>query len=69
MPLIFPTFEKQPANESNAVGSAIDLMVAQQRAQSRANMQQLQQARALEAKRQRQESLDAARVLTTGCQR
>jgi hypothetical protein len=61
----WPTFQKQPSNESNAVGSAVDAMVSAARAESAANMRQLQQARAAEAKRQRQESLDASKVLTT----
>jgi hypothetical protein len=44
-------------------------MVERGRAQSAANMRQLQTARAAEAKRQRQESLDAARVLDTDFRR
>ena len=69
MPLIFPKFEKQPSNESNAVGDAVNQMVKRELGQSAANMRQLQAARATEARRQRQESLDAARVLETEYQR
>jgi hypothetical protein len=65
----WPKFEKQPSNESNVVGSAVDVMVAQHRAQSAANQKQLQAARAAEARRQRQESLAAAAVLDTEYQR
>jgi hypothetical protein len=65
----WPKFEKQPSNESTAVGDAVNVMVNEHRAQAAANMKQLQQARAAEAKRQRQESLDAAKVLDTEYQR
>jgi len=65
MPMQWPTYEKQPISESNAVGNAIDVMVAQQRAQSEANMRQLQAARAADAKRIRQEDIDAAKVLNS----
>ena len=69
MPLIFPKFEKQPSNESNAVGDAVNVMVARERASAAANMRQLQTARAAEARRQRQESIDAAKVLDTDFRR
>lgn len=69
MPLIFPKFEKQPSNESNAVGDAVNVMVKRELAQSAANMRALQQARAAEAKRQRAESLAAAAVLDTDFER
>ena len=65
----WPKFEKQPSNESNAVGSAVDVMVARERASAAANMRQLQTVRGAEAKRQRQESLDAAAVLDTDFRR
>lgn len=60
--LKYPQFTK-PNNESDAVGNAIDIMVAQQLATAAANVKQLQAARAEEARRLRQESLDAAKVL------
>jgi HK97 family phage major capsid protein len=43
MLLIFPKFEKQPSNESSAVGSAVDVMVAQHRAQSAGTIPTLNQ--------------------------
>jgi hypothetical protein len=65
----WPKFEKQPSNESNAVGDAVNQMVARERASAAANMRQLQTVRAAEAKRRRQESIDAARVLDTDFKR
>jgi len=62
--LKFPQFTNPP-NESNAVGNAVDLMCKRELAQSAANYKALQAARAAEAKRQRQESIEAARVLDT----
>ena len=43
--LKYPQFTK-PNNESDAVGNAIDIMVAQQLATAAANVKQLQAARA-----------------------
>jgi len=65
----WPRFEKQPSNESNAVGDAVNQMVARERASAAENMRQLQAARAAEAKRQRAESLAAAAVLDTDFKR
>ena len=65
MPMQWPTYEKQPSNESNAVGNYIDFQVAKQLAQSAANLRHLQAARAEEAKRTRQESIAAQRVFDT----
>jgi hypothetical protein len=65
----WPKFEKQPSNESTAVGDAVNVMVKRELAQSAANMRQIQAARAAEARRQRQESLAAAAVLDTEYQR
>jgi hypothetical protein len=67
--LRWPTYEKQPSNESTAVGDAVNVMVNEHRAQAAANMKQLQQARAAEARRQREESLAAAAVLDTDFRR
>jgi hypothetical protein len=65
----WPKFEKQPSNESSAVGDAVNQMVARERASAAANQKQLQAARAAEARRQREESLAAAAVLDTTYQR
>jgi hypothetical protein len=70
MSLNWPTYAKQePNNQTDPVGNAVNVMVSEHRAQAAANMRQLQAARAAEAKRQRQESLDAARVLDTDFRR
>jgi hypothetical protein len=63
MPLNWPKFEIEPSNASDANGSYINKMVDRELAQSAANHRALQAAKATEAKRLRQESLDAAKVL------
>ena len=65
MPINWPKFEIKPSNESDANGDYIKKMVNREIAQSAANQKQLQQAKAAEARRIRQESLDAERILTT----
>lgn len=65
MAIAWPQFTEEPSNESRAIGSAIERMTSAALGQSRANQKHLQLARAAEAKRLRQESLDAARVLST----
>lgn len=70
MALNWPTYEtKAPNNQTDPVGNAVKAMGDAAVAQSAANQRQLQQARAAEAKRQRQESLDAAQVLDTNFRR
>lgn len=70
MAINWPIYEtKEPNNQTDPVGNAVRAMTERAIAQSAANARQLQQARAAEAKRQRQESLDAAKVLTTELKR
>jgi hypothetical protein len=68
MAIKWPDFSNATKPE-NSVGDALRIMCDREIAQSAANMRQLQQARAAEAKRQRQESLDAAKVLDTDLRR
>ena len=70
MPLNWPTYEtKAPNNQTDPVGNAVKAMTERAVLQSAANQRQLQQARADLAKRQRQESLDAAKVIDTNFKR
>ena len=61
--LRWPTYTTEPNTESKAVGSAVEKMVAAGIAKSAANQRQLQEARAVEARRLRQESIDAATAM------
>jgi len=64
--LRWPTYEqKQPDNQTDPVGNAVKVMTERALASSAANARQLQQVRADEAKRQRQEAIDAVKVLST----
>lgn len=70
MAINWPVYEtKEPNNATDPVGPALKKMMDASIAQSAANQRQLQEARAAEAKRQRQESLDAAQVLDTDLRR
>ena len=68
MAIKWPEFSNASKPE-NAVGDAIRIMCDREVAQSAVNQRQLQQARAAEAKRQRDESLAAAKVLDTDLRR
>jgi len=63
MALNWPTYTNQPNNDANAVGDAVNRMVDKEIASAAANQRALQAAKAAEAKRQRDESLAAARVV------
>jgi hypothetical protein len=65
MSLNWPNYDRKNMTDQNAVGDAIEVMVAKEQAQAAVNQRQLQAARAAEAKRQRDESLAASRVLNT----
>jgi len=66
MAIRWPEYEKTaPDNQNDPVGTALKAMVERALPQSAANQRQLQKERAAEAKRQRAESLDAAKVLDT----
>jgi hypothetical protein len=58
--LNWPTYEKQPSNESNAVGDHLKRLTADALQQSAANMRQYQRACAEAARTQRQEARAAA---------
>ena len=70
MSINWPVYEtKAPNNQTDPVGNALKAMTERAVAQSAANMRQLQQARAADGKRQRDESLAAAKVLDTDLKR
>ena len=65
MAIRWPQYEsKEPNNQTDPVGNAVKVMCDAAVAQSAANARELQQAKAEVARRQRQESLEAAKVLT-----